>query len=157
MPATIVTLATADAVTANNNNHANNAGNAAPKAERVVLPFYSADAFPALRIYTWPQLPSLVAADIGIVGNVFYIRTTRCNMLCGVATMELSNLISTADVDADDLHICSYTYHPEDYSATIVISAYAGCARIQLRAHHMPASMVAPEGRAIEDRAAARR
>ena len=122
------------------------------KAARIVLPFYSEPAFSALRIYTRPPLPSLFALDLGVVGNMFFVRTTRCTMLTGVATMELSNLIAKADVDADDLHIPSFTYHREDASATIVISAYSGRALIELRAYYLPSAMDSSEAMAIERR-----
>ena len=120
------------------------------KASRIALPFYSdSAAFPALRLYTRPQLPSLVAADIGVVGPMFFVRTTRCTMLTGVATPELSNLLANADVDADDLHISSYSYQ-QDQTALLVISAYSGCASIQLRAYHLPAPKHSSEAMAIE-------
>ena len=119
----------------------------APTARRIELPFYSdAAVFPALRLYTRPQLPSLVAADIGVVGAMFFVRTTRCTMLSGVATPELSNLLANAD--ADDLHISSCVYHREDASATLVISAPS--LAITLRAHHLPAPMHSSEAMAIE-------
>ena len=122
------------------------------KASRIVLSFYSEPAFPALRIPTRPSLDSLVAADIGVVGPTFFVRTTRCALLTGIATMELSNLLANADVDADDLHISSYAYHAEDFSATLVISAYSGRASIELRAYHLPAPMHMSEAMAIERR-----
>ena len=126
----------------------------AAKAAHIVLPFYSdSTAFPALRLYTRPRLPSLVAADIGIVGaNLFFVRTTRCVIMTGVATPELSNLLADADVNADDLHLSSYAYHREDDSATLVISS-ARAGSIQLRAYHLPAPMHMSEAMAIERRA----
>ena len=127
----------------------------APARSIVVLPFYSdAAAFPALRLYTRPQLPSLVAADIGVVGPMFFVRTTRGTMLTGVATPELSNLLTNAD-----LHISSYVYHPEDASATLVIGSSASLASplaseasgaTTIRAYHLPAPMHSSEAMAIE-------
>ena len=124
-----------------------------PKAARIVLPLCNSESFPALRIYTRPKLPSLVAADIGLAGNVFYVRTTKCTMLCGAATMDLANLMHNANVDDDDLHISSFTYHPENESATLVITAYAGRAHILLHANYLPAAMHSSEAMAVECRA----
>jgi len=57
------------------------------------------------------------------------------------------------NVDDDDLHISSFTYHPENESATLVITAYAGRAHILLHANYLPAAMHSSEAMAVECRA----